>query len=195
MFLRSRLVRFFVVFACAGIARPLCASAGTFADSVLEYVPGTISSSSLQQSGTAAIGLPASVDDGQTSPFTPPFHASSITIVGAGGHITLHFANPVLPIGGPNIGVFTNTGLVAKTVNSVITASTASNGNAAVFSSDAAIVSVSENDTDWFALNNGNAIDLTEPSNAFQVPSDHPADRTSFPATSTQVPSVTPVCT
>ena len=44
----------------------------------------------MQQSGNAAVGLPASVDDGQTSPFTPPFHAASITIIGAGGHITLH---------------------------------------------------------------------------------------------------------
>ena len=35
----------------------------------------------------------------------------------------------------------------------------------------------------------------SEPSNAFQVPSDDPADRTSFPVTSTQVPSLTPVCT
>ena len=63
--------------------------------------------------------------------------------------------------------MFTNTGLVAKNTAGVITAATASNGNAAVFSSDAAIVSVSNNGTDWFALNGGNALDLTIPSNAF----------------------------
>src|SRR6185369_4739738 len=69
------------------------AAAGIMADSVLEYVPGVISSSTLQQNGNSAIGLPASIDDGQTSPFTPPFHAAFITVVGAGGHVTLHLSS------------------------------------------------------------------------------------------------------
>jgi hypothetical protein len=141
---------------------------GTSADAVVEYVPGTISSASLQKSGAAAIGLPASVDDGQTSPFSPPFHATAITIVGAGGDIVLHFAQPVLPTAGPDIGVFTNTGLVAASVGGVITAATASDGSAATLGmKDTAIVSVSADDSTWVALNGGNALDLTMPSNAF----------------------------
>ncbi|HUO07731.1 MAG TPA: PEP-CTERM sorting domain-containing protein [Phycisphaerae bacterium] len=167
MFLRFGTVSWVAVVCSAGIARVALAD-GTFAGAVVEYVPGAISSSALQQSAAATLGLPASVDDGQTSPFTPPFHASSISIVGAGGHLTLQFAAPVLPVSGPDIGVFTNTGLVSKTVNGAITASTAANGNAATFSTDAAIVSVSEfNNGDWVALNGGNPIDLTMPSNAF----------------------------
>jgi hypothetical protein len=141
---------------------------GTSADAVLEYVPGAISSASLQKSGTAAIGLPASVDDGQTSPFSPPYHASSITIIGAGGDIVLHFAQPVLATPGLDIGVFTNTGLAAATTNGVITAKTASDGTAATLGSpDAAIVSVSADDNTWIPLNAGNPLNLTMPSNAF----------------------------
>ena len=141
---------------------------GTSADAVLEYVPGTISSASLQKSGAAAIGLPASVDDGQTSPFSPPFHATAITIIGAGGDIVLHFAQPVLPTVGPDIGIFTNTGLVATSSGGVITAATASDGTAATLGmKDAAIVSVSVDDSTWVPLNGGNALDLTMPSNAF----------------------------
>jgi hypothetical protein len=39
------------------------------------------------------------------------------------------------------------------------------------------------------------AMTASEPSNVFQVPSGDPVDRTSLPVTSTQVPSLTPVCT
>ncbi len=154
----------FAVLSIAGAAR----ASGTSADAVVDYVPGTISSSALQQNGNAAIGLPVSVDDGETSLFTPPFRSSSIVIVGAGGHITLHFASTVVPTDGLDIGVFTNTGLVAKTVNGAITAATAANGAVQTFSTDAAIVSVSTNNNgDWVALNGGSAINLTMPSNAF----------------------------
>jgi hypothetical protein len=166
----SRLVGWSAIL--AGAAAGICgggraARAGTFADMVVEYAPGAISSPSLQQSGAAATGLPASVDDGQTSPFSPPFHASSITVVGAGGHITLHFAAPVFTGDGRDIGVFTNTGLVATTVNGVVVSKATAGGTAAVFSSDAAIVSVSADGESWVALNGGNALDLTMPSNAF----------------------------
>lgn len=156
------------VFAVSGLAPAAMAEAtgGVTADAVVEYVPGAITSSGLQQSGNAAIGLPAAVDDGQTSPFTPPFHASSITVIGAGGHITLHLSAP-LSSGDQELGVFTNTGLVATTSNGVVTAATAAGGGAAVFSRDAAIVSVSEDDATWVALNGGIPMDLTMPSNAF----------------------------
>ena len=165
MVLRSRFGWLLSLLCGATLARP--AAGGTFAGSIVEYVPGTISSASLQQSATATLGLPVSVDDGQTSPFTPPFHASSISIVGAGGHLTLQFAQPVVPVNGPDIGVFTNTGLVATITSGTVTASTAASGNAATFSSDAAIVSVSDDGTNWFALNNDQPLDLTIPSNAF----------------------------
>jgi PEP-CTERM motif len=127
----------------------------------LDYAPGVISSASLQKSGTAGIGLPVAVDDGQTTPFTPPFHASSITIIGGGGHLVLHFIEPVISTG-RDIGIFTNTGLAAASSGGVITAGTGTLGQP-----DTAIVSVSTDDQTWFALNGGNPMDLTMPSNAF----------------------------
>ncbi|MGN6370938.1 MAG: PEP-CTERM sorting domain-containing protein [Phycisphaerae bacterium] len=166
MSLRSRFGWLLSVVCGAVLARP-AAAGGTFAGNVVEYVPGAITSAGLQQSANATLGLPASVDDGETSPFSPPFHASSITVVGGGGHLTLQFAQPVIPAEGADIGVFTNTGLVAKITSGTVTASTAANGNAATFSTDAAIVSVSDDGTRWFALNNDQPLDLTMPSNAF----------------------------
>jgi hypothetical protein len=144
-------------------ATAAAAFAGVTTDAVIQYMPGTISNSGLQQNGNAAIGLPASVDDGQTSPFTPPFHASSITIIGPGGDIVLHFAAPVVSTG-RDIGVFTNTGLAGKTTGGITTATGGTLGQA-----DTAFVSVSDTGLpgSFVALNGGNPIDLTMPSNAF----------------------------
>jgi hypothetical protein len=139
------------------------ARAGVMTDAVVQYVPGSISNSGLQQNGNAAVGLPASVDDGQTSPFTPPFHASSIVVVGGGGEIVLHFASPVVSTG-PDIGVFTNTGLAARTAGGVTTATGGALGQA-----DMAVVSVSDTGApgSFIPLNGGAALNLTMPSNAF----------------------------
>jgi len=137
------------------------AAAGVFASGVVEYVPGNNVSASLQHSG-AAVGLPTSVDGGDVSPFTPPFSTSNIVIIGPTGHITLQLSAPITEATGEEIGVFTNTGLPTKNVGGVITAGTGTLGQA-----DTAIISVSQNGVDWVALNSGNPLDLTMPSNAF----------------------------
>lgn len=138
------------------------ASAGIIGQGVVDYVPGTGVSASYQNS-SAALGAPTSSDGGsEISPFTPPFSSSNIVIIGPTGEITLQFSAPLTPDTGEQIGVFTNTGLPAKNNGGVITAGTGTLGQA-----DTAIVSVSADGQNWIALNNGEPINLTMPSDAY----------------------------
>ena len=89
-------------------------AAGITADSVVDYTPGTASTSF--RTPSAALG-PLAGDTGGgngLNPFDPPYAASQIVIVGAGGQLTLHLSAPA-PVGtipGPTLGVFVNNGII-----------------------------------------------------------------------------------
>jgi hypothetical protein len=103
----------------------------------------------------AALGAPErftgeGVWPGAVSPFNPPFLSDEIISVGEGGHLTLRLSHFALPqTDGPEIGVFTNTGLVDIDYP---------NGQAGspvdTFGVDSALVEVSSDGTSWVSLGN-----------------------------------------
>src|SRR5205814_9293367 len=79
--------------------------------SVVDYQPGSATSFTKP---AAALGLPVGdTTFGALTPFNPPFKDDQIVIVGSGGSITLRLSAQVAAGGaGPEIGVFSNNGLV-----------------------------------------------------------------------------------
>jgi hypothetical protein len=80
-----------------------------YADAVISYTPGTGEGTSYENS-TAALGAPAL--GGSVTPFEPPYQASQIVGIGAGGEITLQMSSPIVnnpadPYG-INFNVFAN---------------------------------------------------------------------------------------
>ena len=102
------------VFVSAGLivtAAAPPAGAAITAFNVVNYQPGSATSFT---DPNAALGLPVGdTSFGALTPFNPPFKPEQIVIVGAGGSITLRLSSPV-PAGGagPEIGVFSNNGLI-----------------------------------------------------------------------------------
>lgn len=95
-----------VVAALSGPARAVVTGS-----TVVSYQPGDATSFT---DPAAAVGLPVGdTSFGALTPFNPPFKPEHIVIVGAGGGITLRLSAPV-PTGGagPEIGVFSNNGLI-----------------------------------------------------------------------------------
>lgn len=80
---------------------------------VLSYTPGAAPSAGYTNTA-AALGQPQrDTDFGEVSPFNPPFSTDDLVSIGEGGQITLRLSNYAIPqAGGPEIGVFTNTGLI-----------------------------------------------------------------------------------
>ena len=77
---------------------------------VVDYQPGSATSFT---NPAAALGLPAGdTTFGALTPFNPPFKPEHIVIVGAGGSATLRLSAPVGAGAGPEIGVFSNNGIV-----------------------------------------------------------------------------------
>jgi hypothetical protein len=105
-----------------------------------------------------AVGSPErftgeNVFDGVVSPFNPPFLTSELVSIGEGGQITLqlsHFVNP--DASGPEIGVFTNAGLVDVDGSFLNPAATASATPVATFGADSTEVEVSEDGISWTSL-------------------------------------------
>jgi hypothetical protein len=111
------------------------------------------------------------------SPFSPPFLNSEIVSIGEGGWLTLRLSHYAIPqAGDPEIGVFTNVGLIETNFP---------NGQAGsppgTFGVDSAVVELSENGQTWISLNeitfdiptNGYT-DLTNPFSF--VPGSSPSD-------------------
>jgi hypothetical protein len=78
---------------------------------VINYQPGGATSFT---NPAAALGLPAGdTSFGALTPFNPPFKPEHIVVVGAGGSATLRLSSPVVAGGaGPEVGVFSNNGIV-----------------------------------------------------------------------------------
>lgn len=142
------------------------AQAAIFASQVVDYAPGSPTDVGAYTNPNAALGAPDAVNSaGVFSPFNPNFSTSSLARIGQGGHLTLQLANFVTidrTAGVPEIGVWENVGLVSTTFPDAHTQSTAT-----VFGADSAIVEVSADDVNWYALNNGNPILFTLPGNYY----------------------------
>jgi hypothetical protein len=103
---------------------------------------------------SAALGLPVGdTTFNALTPFNPPFSDQHIVIVGGGGHVALRLSSPVTArVAGPEIGVFSNNGIVDVSPNGTGTA-----GNpAATFSPvGSALVSVSGDGVTFVPLGAG----------------------------------------
>ena len=85
---------------------------------------------------------------GVVSQFNPPFLASGLVSIGEAGQLTLRLSHYVIPqAGGPEIGVFSNVGLIDFDYPNGVAGSPAS-----TFSFDSAVVDVSEDGTSWVSL-------------------------------------------
>ena len=130
-----------------------------FAEQVLSYESGRDPAPGFT-TASAAIGPPgrfsqAEVFSGVVSPFNPPFLAHQIVSVGEGGQITLGLSHFVLPADGPQIGVFTNVGLVDMDGNWSNKAATAGDmlaPDSGTFGVDVASVQVSQDGLRWVDL-------------------------------------------
>ena len=99
----------------------------------------------------------------------PPFLTNEIVSIGENGHITLRLSNYAIPSDdGPEIGVFTNAGLVETDFPNGQAAPTIDpNDDSTSFGMDPAVVEVSEDGVNFFALNNGQEILFDIPSNGY----------------------------
>ena len=135
---------------------------------VVSFDPGTTAAAGFNQLA-AVLGPPAKTNganpfEGVVSPFNPPYKTGDILSIGETGHLTLRLSNYVVPqSGGPEIGVFTNVGLLDSDYP---------NGKAGdvlgpddnTFGIDGALVEVSEDGTTWASLG---SVLFDIPSNAF----------------------------
>jgi len=117
---------------------------GQFADSVVNYDPGTGFAAGFTNS-TAAIGAPAL--GASVTPFAPPFSKSQLVSIGTNGSLTLHMSvpiqhNPDDPFG-IDFVVFGNSFFV----------SSGGNVNGVFSSSVSTRVEVSADDITWYTLN------------------------------------------
>ncbi len=109
-----------VAFAAAVLAPPAAAGSGPHAAEVVSYDPGANPAPGFTDPATA-LGPPErfsgeDIFPSVVSPFSPPFLASEIVSIGAGGHLVLRFARPVTddpanPFG-IDLLVFGNTGFI-----------------------------------------------------------------------------------
>ena len=141
-------------------------------DAITDYDPGLndpLNSGAYQLTGNPAIGLPATTDGFGTdvTPFTPAFATTDLTEINSGGHITLHFANPIITTPGPQVGIYGNIGIVAA-FDPNTGAITASSSTFAANPS-LAIVSVSATGLpgSFVTLFSGTAIPIDNPTSAF----------------------------
>ncbi len=127
------------------------AGGAEFAAEVVAYQPGT-GATGFEDPRTALgppdpltgenFGFPSVL-----SLFSPPFEADEIVIVGGGGSLTLRLPRFANAIDGPELGVFTNVGLIDTDFPNGQVGSPAT-----AFGIDSAFVEVSEFGHDWVAL-------------------------------------------
>jgi hypothetical protein len=169
-----RRIQLFTVLAglsCVAIVHP--AQALIVADAVVgTYSPGDTTVTPQFKSfsdPTAALGaLQGDTGFGGMNPFNPPFSASQIVGISPGGELTLHMSSPV-PTSGKTLGVFSNAGLNdASSDGSGQADPTAQTLDEAFGETDPeAVVKVSQDGMNFIALNGGNPILFTNPSNYY----------------------------
>jgi hypothetical protein len=137
-------------YSCLLIAVSVNTASAQFATQVVSYNPGSIASAGYTTPATA-LGSPERFT-GELTPFgdevtifNPAFGTDEIVSIGEGGQITLKLSNYVLPDAtGPEIGVFTNVGLVyGDFVNEIV------GDPAATFDESIADVAVSADGITW----------------------------------------------
>ncbi len=130
---------------------------GQYAAAVVSYDAGTTPATDYVGSPLSylpgALGAPERFTGegswpGAVTPFNPPFASDEIVSVGEGGQLTLRLSHYAIPqAGGPEIGVFTNAGLIDVDYP---------NGRAATpagaFGVDSAVVEVSADGSAWVGL-------------------------------------------
>jgi hypothetical protein len=121
------------------------AHAAPWADSVTEYVPGTIRSD--YQIGTASLGKTASTTGVVVTPFNAPFSPNELTGIGPGGHLTLHLGQTAATGAGYTLGVHAGVNLL-----NVGGASGQAANPATTFSVRRSDVSVSDDNLTWVPL-------------------------------------------
>jgi len=141
-----------VAFAFGATWLPASQAAAQYAVEVVSYAPGTTPAAGFTDL-SAPLGQPERFTGegsfpGVVSPFSPPFQSNEIISIGEGGSLTLRLSNFVLPQTGPEIGIFSNVGLIDTDFPNGQASSTA--GTFA--SPDSAQVEVSENGIDWESL-------------------------------------------
>jgi hypothetical protein len=123
-----------------------------YAVQVVSYDAGATPASGYNDS-LSALGLPErftgeGVFPGVVSPFNPPFLRNEIVSVGEGGQLTLRLSNYAVPqIGAPEIGVFSNPGLIDVNYPNGQAGSPAT-----TFGFDSALVEVSGDGVSWTSL-------------------------------------------
>lgn len=140
--------------------------AGATADKVIDYQSGDVSmppNSDYITPGAALGPLTGDTTFGGLNPFNPPFDPSQIVILGSGGQLTLHLSSEV-PANGRTLGVFANNGIIDTSPDG----SGLAGSPAATFSAaPKAIVSVSQDGTNFFTLNGGAPLTFDNPTNYY----------------------------
>ncbi|HEY2588827.1 MAG TPA: hypothetical protein VGI81_24000 [Tepidisphaeraceae bacterium] len=139
----------------------LCKAAALGLD-VVSYSPGDANPTF--QNPNAALGaLNGDTTFGGLNPFNPAFDPSQIVIVGGGGDLQIHLSSAV-STAGRNLGVYTANGIV-----DVSSDGSGQAGNPATLFSppSQAVISVSKDGNQWFALNGGAPVTLDSPTNYY----------------------------
>lgn len=165
---------------CAASPAPVRADVIGYAGQVVSYDQGTDQFQfGASDNADAALGAQPT-DTGSfggttfyVTPFNNPWSANDFVSVGLGGQITLKLSQYAMPLAdGPEIGVFTFQQLLQSSSGGTLS------GPTTVYSSNQALVDVSEDGQNWVALNSGDFIAMDIPANAFQdanatTPSDY----------------------
>jgi hypothetical protein len=128
-------------------------AAAQYAAGVVSYDPGTTPTSGFT-TAAAALGSPERLTgEGSfpsvVSPFSPSYLSNEIVSIGEGGHVTLRLTNYATPqASGPEIGVFSNVGLVDVSYPNGLAGTPA----ATFGPPDSALVDVSADGTNWVSL-------------------------------------------
>lgn len=164
---KSRSFRRSALLGCAALcAFSASAWAGVTADQVKFYQSGDVSTfpNSNYTTASAALGpLTGDTTFGGLNPFNPAFDPSQIVILGSGGQLTLHLSSEV-PANGRTLGVFANNGIIDTSPDG----SGLAGSPAATFSpAPQAIVSVSQDGTNFVTLNGGAPLTFNNPTNYY----------------------------
>ena len=138
----------------------LSVRAGSFADAVVGYDPGSLSGSAVSfTNATAALGEPSRVTPGSfggpVDPFNPPYLDTQLVAVGPGGSVTVRFDSPILnnpsnPYG-LDFMIYGNSGLVIT--NGDFSGGGITDGSLFGNNTGSTRVSVSADNINYFALN------------------------------------------
>lgn len=136
----------------AMVAGSAFAGGGWYADTLISYDPGSGAAGGYTNP-LVALGSPErytgeGIFPGVVSPFNPPWGTDEIVSIGAGGHLTVRFAAPILndpnnPWGIDFI-IFSNTGFIDTDFPHGIVGG--------LFGNDGGIIEVSANGVDWFTI-------------------------------------------